>query len=55
MQQQAQAKKARTKKNCPHCKKYVFHLAAACYELETNASKQWTGWKLVNDAAVPTA
>ncbi len=47
--------KARKKKKCPHCKKYVFHLAAACYKLEANASKQWTGWKSVKDAAVPTA
>jgi hypothetical protein len=47
--------KARKKKKCPHCKKYVFHSAADCYELEANASKRWTGWKLVKDAAVPTA
>jgi hypothetical protein len=43
------------KMKCPHCKKYAFHLAADCYELEANASKRWTGWKLVKDAAIPTA
>jgi hypothetical protein len=48
-------KKARKKKKCPHCKKYVFHSATACYELEANASKRWTGWKSVKDAAVTTA
>jgi hypothetical protein len=48
-------RKLRKKMKCPHCKKYVFHLAANCYELEANTSKQWTGWKLVKDAAVPTA
>ncbi len=48
-------KKACKKKKCPHCKKYVFHSAAACYELEANTSKRWTGWKSVKDAAVPMA
>ena len=48
-------RKLRKKTNCPHCKKYVFHLVAYCYKLEANASKQWTGWKSVKDAAVPTA
>ncbi len=43
------------KTKCPHCKKYVFHLAAYCYELEANASKRWTGWKSVKDATVPMA
>jgi hypothetical protein len=43
------------KTKCPHCKKYAFHSAADFYELEANASKQWAGWKLVQDAAVPTA
>jgi hypothetical protein len=47
--------KLRKKTKCPHYKKYVFHLAVDCYELEANASKRWTGWKLVKDAAVPTA
>jgi hypothetical protein len=48
-------KKSRKKMKCPHCKKYVFHLAAYCYELEANTRKRWTGWKLVKDTAVPTA
>ncbi len=47
--------KSRKKTKCQHCKKYLFHSAPDCYELEANASKQWTGWKLVKDAAVPTA
>jgi hypothetical protein len=47
--------KLRKKTKCPHCKKYVFHSPADCYELEANASKQWTGWKSVKDAVVPTA
>jgi hypothetical protein len=37
------------KKKCPHCGKTVFHKAMGCYELETNGSKQWTGWKLVKE------
>jgi hypothetical protein len=48
-------RKSRKKTKCPHCKKYVFHSAANCYELEANASKRWTGWKPVKDAAVPMA
>ncbi len=48
-------RKSRKKTKCPHCKKYVFHLAAYCYKLEANASKRWTGWKSVKDAAVSTA
>jgi hypothetical protein len=47
--------KSRKKTKCPHCKKYVFHSAADCYELEANANKRWTGWKLVKEAALPTA
>ncbi len=47
--------KSHKKTKCPHCKKYVFHLATNCYELEANANKQWTGWKSVKDAAVSTA
>jgi hypothetical protein len=47
--------KLRKKTKCQHCKKYVFHSAADCYELEADASKRWIGWKLVKDSAVPTA
>jgi hypothetical protein len=37
----------RKKKKCPHCRKTVFRKTAECYELEANASKRWSGWKLV--------
>jgi hypothetical protein len=43
------------KKRCPHCRKHVFHTATDCYELEANASKRWTGWKLVKDTKVTAA
>jgi hypothetical protein len=46
---------ARKKKRCPHCRKHVFHAATKCYELEANASKRWTGWKLVKDTNVTEA
>ena len=46
---------ARKKKRCPHCRKHVFHAAAKCYELEANASKRWTGLKLVKDTNVTAA
>jgi hypothetical protein len=46
---------ARKKKRCPHCRKHVFHAVANCYELEANASKRWTGWKLVKDNKVKAA
>jgi hypothetical protein len=41
-------------KKCPHCGKTVFHKAAECYELEANASKRWTGWKLVKETGEAT-
>ena len=44
----------RTKKKCPHCGKTVFHKAAACYELEANASKRWTGWKSAKETGEMT-
>jgi hypothetical protein len=31
--------KLRKKTKCPHCKKYVFHSATDCYELEANTNK----------------
>ncbi len=46
---------ARKKKRCPHCRKHVFHVAADRYELEANASKRWTGWKLVKNTKVTAA
>jgi hypothetical protein len=48
-------KGACNKKRCPHCRKHVIHAAANCYELEANASKRWTGWKLVKDTKVTVA
>jgi hypothetical protein len=44
----------RKKKKCPHCGKTVSHKAAECYELEANASKWWTGWKLVKETGEAT-
>ncbi len=40
----------RNRKKLPHCGKHVFHKPADCFELETNASKCWAGWKPVKDA-----
>ncbi len=34
------------KKVCMNCGKLVFHKPQTCYELESNASKQYPGWKL---------
>ncbi len=48
-------RKSRKKTKCPYRIKHVFHSAANCYELEANASKQWTGWKLVKDTTVAAA
>ncbi len=42
-------------KKCPHCGKTVFHKAADCYKLDANASKQWTGWKLVKETGEATS
>ncbi len=41
------------KKRCPNCKKLVFHKPETCYELETNASKHWLGWKLAKNTSAP--
>ncbi len=46
---------ARKKKKRHHCKKHVFHAAAACYELEANTSKGWMGWKSVKVNEVAAA
>ncbi len=35
----------RKKKVCKNCGKLVFHKPQTCYELESNASKQYPGWK----------
>ncbi len=42
------------KKVCANCKKLVFYVPQTCYELESNASKRYPGWKLskVNSATV---
>ncbi len=33
------------KKVCTNCGKLVFHKPQTCYELESNASKHYPGWK----------
>jgi hypothetical protein len=43
----------RNRKKCTHCRKHVFHKPADCYELETNASKHWAGWKSAKDNSTP--
>jgi hypothetical protein len=35
----------RGKKVCTSCRKLVFHKPQTCYELESNASKRYPGWK----------
>ncbi len=35
----------RGKKVCTNCGKLVFHKPQTCYELESNASKHYPGWK----------
>ncbi len=43
----------RNKKKCMNCRKHVFNKPEDCYELETNASKHWPGWKLAKNASAP--
>jgi hypothetical protein len=33
------------KKVCANCRKLIFHKPQTCYELESNASKHYSGWK----------
>jgi hypothetical protein len=40
------------KKVCTNCRKLVFHKPQTCYELESNASKRYPGWKLSKVASV---
>jgi hypothetical protein len=42
------------KKKCTNCGKLVFHKPDTYYELESNASKRYPGWKLsqINSATV---
>jgi hypothetical protein len=35
----------RRKKVCTNCGKLVFYKPQTCYELESNASKRYPGWK----------
>jgi hypothetical protein len=35
----------RKKKVCTNCGKLIFHKPQTCYELESNASKRYPGWK----------
>jgi hypothetical protein len=48
-------KTKRNRKKCTHCGKHVFHKPSDCYELKTNKSKHWMGWKSVKDAGVALA
>jgi hypothetical protein len=41
------------KKRCTNCGKVVFHRPETCYELKTNASKHYPGWKLSKNASAP--
>ncbi len=41
------------KKRCANYKKLVFHKLETCYELKTNASKHYPGWKLCKNASAP--
>ncbi len=35
----------RKKKVCTNCGKLIFHKRQTCYELESNTSKHYPGWK----------
>ncbi len=39
------------KKVCTNCRKLVFHKPQTCYELESNASKRYPGWKSIKVAS----
>jgi hypothetical protein len=41
------------KKRCTNCRKVAFHKPETCYELKTNASKRYPGWKLSKNASAP--
>ena len=41
------------KKRCVNCRKLIFHKLETCYELESNASKHYPGWKLYKNASAP--
>jgi hypothetical protein len=41
------------KKRCMNCRKLVFHKLETCYELKTNASKHYPGWKSSKNASAP--
>ncbi len=43
----------RKKKQWANCRKLVFHKPETYYELETNASKHYPGWKLCKIASAP--
>jgi hypothetical protein len=40
------------KKVCTNCGKLVFHKPQTCYELKSNKSKHYPGWKLSKVATV---
>ncbi len=41
------------RKKCTSCRKHIFHKLEDCYELETNASNRWPGWKLAKNTSAP--
>jgi hypothetical protein len=43
----------RKKKVCSNCGKLVFHKLQTCYELESNASKHYPGWKSCKTDSAP--
>jgi hypothetical protein len=43
----------RNRKKCTNCGKHIYHKLEDCYELKTNASKHWPGWKLAKNASAP--
>jgi hypothetical protein len=43
----------RNKKRCTNYGKLVFHKPETCYELRTNTSKHYPGWKSSNNASAP--
>jgi hypothetical protein len=40
------------KKVCTNCRKLVYHKPQTCYELKSNASKRYPGWKSSKVASV---
>jgi hypothetical protein len=49
----ASSSSKRNRMKCTNCRKNVYHKPEDCYELKTNASKHWPGWKLSKNASAP--